>query len=200
MRIYTFCTVPSCAVLSGLIRSTMMYKLFTWVACQPLPSSCPGQPDRAAPNAELKASQLVEQLVDGAARHVRSFGATDVALVLDGLARLRIQPPAVLLDALAEQVSHPLGTSRDTHCLLNALHPVDELCFVAGGPPDDTNMMSLCHAGTQAREGAVCIPSSYHLVGICCAPLQPHSGCALCFGSQDRAAQQRHDRSGESPS
>ena len=58
--------------------------------------------------AELKASQLVEQLVDGAARHVKSFGATDVALVLDGLARLRIQPPAVLLDALAEQVRYYL--------------------------------------------------------------------------------------------
>ena len=82
--------------------------LLTWVPCRPLPSSCPGQLDGSAPTAELKASQLVEQLVDGAARHVRSFGATDVALVLDGLARLRIQPPAVLLDALAEQVIHSI--------------------------------------------------------------------------------------------
>ena len=47
--------------------------------------------------AELKASRLVEELVDGAAQHVKRFGATDVALVLDGLARLRIQPPAILL-------------------------------------------------------------------------------------------------------
>lgn len=60
--------------------------------------------------AELKASRLVEQLVDGAAQHVKRFGATDVALVLDGLARLRIQPPAILLDALAEQVNHSLGS------------------------------------------------------------------------------------------
>ena len=81
--------------------------LLTWVPCQSLPCSYPGHPDSAALIAELKASQLVEKLVHGTAQHVKSFGASDVALVLDGLARLRIQPPAVLLDALAEQVSHP---------------------------------------------------------------------------------------------
>jgi len=42
--------------------------------------------------AELERSKLVDQLVEAAAKHVKSFGATEVTLALDGLARLRCQP------------------------------------------------------------------------------------------------------------
>jgi hypothetical protein len=55
-------------------------------------------------HAELERSKLVEQLIEAASKHVASFGATEVTLALDGLARLRAQPPTVLLDALAQQV------------------------------------------------------------------------------------------------
>ena len=48
----------------------------------------------------------MDQLIEVAAKHVRSFGAAEVSLALDGLARLRCQPPTVLLDALAQQVFH----------------------------------------------------------------------------------------------
>ena len=54
--------------------------------------------------AELERSKLVDHLVEAAAKHVKSFGATEVTLALDGLARLRCQPSTVLLDALAQQV------------------------------------------------------------------------------------------------
>ena len=46
----------------------------------------------------------MDQLIEATAKHVKSFGAAEVSLALDGLARLRCQPPTVLLDALAQQV------------------------------------------------------------------------------------------------
>lgn len=57
----------------------------------------------------------MDQLMEVAAKRVRSFGAAEVSLALDGLARLRCQPPTVLLDALAQQV-----ISQDpTTCMLS---------------------------------------------------------------------------------
>ena len=60
--------------------------------------------DAACMHAALERSKLVEQLIEAASKHVASFGATEATLALDGLARLRAQPPTVLLDALALQV------------------------------------------------------------------------------------------------
>ena len=76
------------------------------VLSQGLELSCRGQAvhDIARMHAELGRAKLVEQLIEAASKHVTSFNSTEVTLALDGLARLRAQPPTVLLDALAQQV------------------------------------------------------------------------------------------------
>ena len=63
----------------------------------------------------------MDQLLEVAAKRVRSFGAAEVSLALDGLARLRCQPPTVLLDALAQQVSsqHPPHACCASSCIIN---------------------------------------------------------------------------------
>ncbi|BDA42855.1 hypothetical protein COCOBI_03-7480 [Coccomyxa sp. Obi] len=53
--------------------------------------------------AALEQSGLIERLLQIIGENVGSFGATEVTLTLDGLARLRQQPYSVLLDALAQQ-------------------------------------------------------------------------------------------------
>ena len=68
----------------------------------------------ACVHSELERSKLVDQLVDATAKHVKTFGAAEVSLALDGLARLRCQPPTVLLDALAQQV---ISHSHHLHAL-----------------------------------------------------------------------------------
>lgn len=52
----------------------------------------------------LEQSGLIEQLLQIIGEDVGAFGATEVTLTLDGLARLRQQPSSILLDALAKQV------------------------------------------------------------------------------------------------
>ena len=69
---------------------------------------------------ELERSGLVKSLVDSAAASVQQFGASEVTLVLDGLARLRHQPSTTLLDALAQRVSSshtPLHKSSELKAL-----------------------------------------------------------------------------------
>lgn len=55
--------------------------------------------------AALEESGLIERLLEIAANKVTAFGATEVTLTLDGLARLKQRPASILLDALAKQVS-----------------------------------------------------------------------------------------------
>ncbi|CAL8467505.1 g7043 [Coccomyxa elongata] len=53
--------------------------------------------------AALEQSGLIERLLQIIGEDVGAFGATEVTLTLDGLARLRQQPSSILLDALAKQ-------------------------------------------------------------------------------------------------
>ena len=48
---------------------------------------------------------MLEQLVAMAAKHVASFGPSELTFVLDGLARLRVKAPTSFMTALARQVS-----------------------------------------------------------------------------------------------
>ncbi len=48
-----------------------------------------------------------------AAKHVASFGPSELTFVLDGMARLRVKAPSAFMNALAKQVilPFPLGAS-----------------------------------------------------------------------------------------
>ena len=48
---------------------------------------------------------MLERLVAMAAKHVSSFGPSELTFVLDGMARLSLKAPTALMTALARQVS-----------------------------------------------------------------------------------------------
>lgn len=84
--------------------------------------------------AELEQSGLVESLVNSAAASVQSFGASEVTLTLDGLARLKHQPSTSLLDALAQRVgcSNTSWTLQCGLCNLECLHTNSAVTYQYG--------------------------------------------------------------------
>ncbi len=77
-----------------------------------------------ATSTALEQSGLIERLLQIIGDNVGAFGATEVTLTLDGLARLRQQPSSLLLDALAKQVC-----TITQHPFLFVIHVSDEMTF-----------------------------------------------------------------------
>ena len=74
--------------------------------------------------AALEASGVLERLVEMARARVACFGAAEVTFVLDGLARLELQPPTPFLKALAAQVRHRGGSEKHQQAVAMVPSPV----------------------------------------------------------------------------
>ena len=110
-------------------------------------------------HAELERSKLVDQLIEVAAKHVRSFGAAEVSLALDGLARLRCQPPTVLLDALAQQVNYqqPPLHAWEARSVSTSKH-----IYVIAAGPGLSCTAGYCSCACWAIQGNTSIKSRQH--------------------------------------
>lgn len=77
---------------------------------------------RPAVLAALEQSGTLDQLVALAAKHVASFGPSELTFVLDGMARLRVKAPTGFLTSLAKQVVFvvSLDVTASSHAHRNA--------------------------------------------------------------------------------
>jgi hypothetical protein len=67
----------------------------------------------------MEKSGLLPRLLELAQRNVAAFGPLEVTLTLDGVTRLKLQPPAAFLDALALQVRPSLSPRPGSPWLWN---------------------------------------------------------------------------------